>query len=109
MRPAAGGFVIPLTFSNNAAWYQNVLAGGSCTVTYQGADHTLGRPEVVDFASAAPSFPRYERLQFRLIGINEFLRLTTEGEQTNTKETFPMAIDTKSFNPDAPAASPRRR
>ena len=73
MRPAAGGFVIPLTFSNNAAWYQNVLAGGSCTVTYQGADHTLGRPEVVDFASAAPSFPRYERLQFRLIGINEFL------------------------------------
>src|SRR5438874_1675889 len=108
MRPAAGGFVIPLTFSNNAAWYQNVLAGGSCTVTYQGADHTLGRPEVVDFASAAPSFPRYERLQFRLIGINEFLRLTTEGEQTNTKETFPMAIDTKSFNPDAPAASPRR-
>jgi hypothetical protein len=24
---------------------------------------------------AAPAFPRYERLQFRLIGINEYLRL----------------------------------
>jgi len=109
MRPSAGGFVIPLTFSNNAAWYQNVLAGGSCTVTYKGADHTLGKPEVIDFTSAAPSFPRYERLQFQLIGINEFLRLTTVGEETNSKERFPMAIDTKTFrNTGVLAASPRR-
>jgi len=109
MRPSAGGFVIPLTFSNNAAWYQNVLAGGSCTVTYQGADHTVGEPEVIDFASAAPSFPRYERLQFQLIGINEFLRLTTVGEETDSKERLPMAIDTKTFrNTGVLAASPRR-
>jgi hypothetical protein len=30
---------------------------------------------VVDYTTAAPAFPRYELAQFRLIGINEFLRL----------------------------------
>jgi EmrB/QacA subfamily drug resistance transporter len=80
MRPSAGGFVIPLTFSNSAAWYQNVLATGWCVVTYRGSDHTLVKPEVIDFATAAPAFPRYERMQFRLIGINEFLRLSNADE-----------------------------
>ncbi|HEV2026905.1 MAG TPA: MFS transporter, partial [Candidatus Dormibacteraeota bacterium] len=32
-------------------------------------------PEVVDYGTARPAFPRYELLQFRLIGINECLRL----------------------------------
>jgi EmrB/QacA subfamily drug resistance transporter len=95
MRPLAGGFVIPLTFSSSAAWYQNVLAGGSCVVTYQGTDHTLGRPEVIDYASAAQAFPRYERIQFRLIGINEFLRLTEadDGISSQHTEGVPMSVD----------------
>ena len=75
MRPLGDGFVMPLTFSQNAAWYQNVLAGGWCSVTYRGREYTLADPEVVDFATAAPAFPRYERLQLRLIGIHEYLRL----------------------------------
>ena len=75
MRPLGDGFVMPRTFSEDAAWYRNVLAAGSCVVTYRGADHTLAASQVIDFATAAPAFPRYERLQFRLIGINEFLWL----------------------------------
>jgi len=75
MRPLGDSFVIPRTFSENAAWYLNVLAAGWCVVTYRGADHTLVEPEIVDYAAAAPAFPRYERLQFRLVGINEYLRL----------------------------------
>ena len=35
---------------------------------------------VVDYATAAPAFPRYERLQFRLIGINEFLVMSQSKE-----------------------------
>ena len=36
VRPAAaGGFVIPLTFSNASHWYQNMRAAGGCVLTYQ--------------------------------------------------------------------------
>jgi deazaflavin-dependent oxidoreductase (nitroreductase family) len=75
MRPLGDTFVIPRTFGEDAAWYRNVLAAGGCVVTYRGTDYTLVEPEVIDYAAAAPAFPRYERLQFRLIGINQYLRL----------------------------------
>jgi len=77
MRPHARTFVMPLTFSENAAWYRNVVAAGRATVTYGGREHEVTMPEVVDYAAAAPAFPRYERLQFRALGISQFLRLTT--------------------------------
>ena len=77
MRPTATGFVIPLTFSDNAAWYRNVVAAGRGVVTYGGRDHEVAGPEVIDYSAAAPAFPRYERLQFRALGISQFLRLTS--------------------------------
>jgi deazaflavin-dependent oxidoreductase (nitroreductase family) len=75
MRPRGNSFIMPRTFGEDAAWYRNVLAAGGCRVTYRGKDYTLVEPEVIDYVTAAPAFPRYERLQFRLIGINEYLRL----------------------------------
>jgi len=75
MRPLGNSFVMPRTFGENAAWYRNALASGWCVVTYRGRDYTLVGPEVIDYASAAPAFPRYELVQFRLVGINEYLRL----------------------------------
>jgi len=75
MRPLGDGFVIPRTFSDNAAWYQNVKAAGEGRITYLGRNYRVAEPEVVDYATARLAFPRYERLQFRLIGINEYLRL----------------------------------
>ena len=75
MRPMGSSFFMPRTFGENAAWYQNVLASGWCVVTYRGREYTLIDPALVDYATAAPAFPRYELLQFRLVGINEYLRL----------------------------------
>ena len=75
MRRRGDRFVMPRTFGENAAWYLNVLAAGGCVVTYLGKDYTLVEPEVIDYTTAATAFPRYERLQFRAIGINEYLRL----------------------------------
>ncbi len=77
MRPLGSTFFMPRTFGKNAAWYLNVQAAGAgwCVVTYKGRDYKLIDPEVVDYATAAPAFPRYELLQFRLVGINEYLRL----------------------------------
>jgi len=75
MRPLGDSFVIPRTFSDNAAWYLNIKAAGEATVKYLGRTYELVDPQVVDYATAKPAFPRYELLQFRLIGINEYLRL----------------------------------
>ena len=77
VRPmAGGGFVVPLTFSQASHWYQNIQAAGWCVLTYQGTDHTVVGPVIVDRAAAGPAYPRYERLALRLIGINEFVSLT---------------------------------
>ncbi len=75
MRRLGDSFIMPRTFGEDAAWYRNVLAASGCSVKYLGRTYTLVEPEVIDYAAAAPAFPRYERLQFRLIGINEYLRL----------------------------------
>jgi len=75
MRPIGSAFVIPRTFGENAAWYLNVQAAGWGIATYKGRDYTVVDPHVIDYETAAPAFPRYELLQFRLVGINEYLRL----------------------------------
>jgi deazaflavin-dependent oxidoreductase (nitroreductase family) len=75
MRHLGDTFVMPLTFSESAAWYRNIRAAGWAVVRYMGREYTLVSPEVIDYAAAAPAFPRYELLQFRLVGINEYLRM----------------------------------
>jgi F420H(2)-dependent quinone reductase len=75
MRRLGASFVMPLTFSDSAGWYRNVIASGSCDVLYMGREYRLGEPEVIDFPTAAPAFPRYELLQFQFVGINEYLRM----------------------------------
>jgi deazaflavin-dependent oxidoreductase (nitroreductase family) len=76
IRPAAaGGFVMPLTFGEEAGWYRNVRATGWCVITWRGDDHSVADPVIVDRATALPAFPRYERLALWLIGIRQFVWL----------------------------------
>jgi deazaflavin-dependent oxidoreductase (nitroreductase family) len=76
IRPAtADGFVMPLTFGESAGWYRNIVAAGSCVITWRGNDHAVASPVIVDRATALPAFPRSERLALRAIRINEFVWL----------------------------------
>ena len=75
MRPHGETFVMPLTFGESAAWYRNLKAAGSGRVTYRARDYTLAEPEIIDYSAAAAAFPRYELLQFRLLGIDRYLRM----------------------------------
>ena len=95
MRPLGDSFVMPRTFGENAAWYLNVRAAGWCMATYRGYDYTLIDPQVIDYATAAAAFPRYELLQFRLLGISEYLRLrqAPHGWSESTPQTAPAASD----------------
>jgi EmrB/QacA subfamily drug resistance transporter len=51
-------------------------------------------PEVVDYATARHAFPRYELLQFRLIGINEYLRLRRAPSDINQTHKGRTAMET---------------
>ena len=93
MRHLGDSFVMPLTFSESAAWYRNITAAGWGVVRYMGREYTVVSPEVIDYAAAATAFPRYELLQFRLIGINQYLRmrLAPSGWSPSTTRTPLMA------------------
>src|SRR5256885_13534028 len=60
MRPSAGGFFIPLTFSEHAAWYQNVRAAREAGGAYARRGQGGTGPQGIDYAAAAGSFPPYE-------------------------------------------------
>jgi deazaflavin-dependent oxidoreductase (nitroreductase family) len=74
-RPTADGFVIPLTFGEQADWIRNVQAAGGCTIRWKGVDYQVIEPEVVDWASVRASFSPLERIMVPLIGIERFVRL----------------------------------
>ena len=92
MRPLNDGFVMPRTFGGNAAWYLNVEAAGSALASYRGHDYTLIDPKVIDYAVAAPAFPRYERLQFRLIGITDYVLMRQAPADRARSTTQPPAL-----------------
>lgn len=94
MRPLGDGFVIPRTFSDNAAWYQNVKSAGGGRITYLGRNYRVVEPEVVDYATARSAFPRYELAQFRLIGINEYMGLRALPDDVNQTNKEKIQMDT---------------
>ena len=74
-RPTKDGFILPLTFGEQADWFRNVQAAGGCTVRWKGANYPLVEPEIVDWATVRASFYPLERILVPLIGIEHFARL----------------------------------
>jgi deazaflavin-dependent oxidoreductase (nitroreductase family) len=74
-RPMADGFVIPVTFGEQANWFRNVQAVGGCEIQWKGANYSLTDPEVIDWATALSAFYPVERILMPIIGIEQFVRL----------------------------------
>jgi|SRR6266571_1855319 len=74
-RPTVGGFVIPVTFGEQANWFRNVQATGGCEIRWKGANYSLTDPEVIDWATARSVFYPVERILMPIIGIEQFVRL----------------------------------
>lgn len=77
-RPTIDGFVIPLTFGKQADWFRNLQAANGCVIRWKGADYTLVKPEVVDWATARPAFYPLELAVMPVIGIEQFVRLRND-------------------------------
>ena len=74
-RPTADGFVIPLTFGEQADWFRNLQAAGGCMVRWKGITYPLIEPEIVDYPAVRASFGPAERLFISIVGIKHFVRL----------------------------------
>lgn len=74
-RPTADGFVISLTFGEQADWFRNVQTVAECIVQWKGVDYPLVEPEVVDWATVRSAFSPLERVLVPVIGIEHFVRL----------------------------------
>ena len=87
-RKTADGFVIPLTFGQQADWFRNVQAASGCVIGWKGAEFQLVEPEVVDWATVRPAFYPLERIVVPRIGIEQFVRLKNAppGENINLSQ-----------------------
>ncbi len=54
--PLGDGFVLGLAYPH-VDWCENVLAAGKCTLTWNGKDYALDRPEVISPADAMTAYP----------------------------------------------------
>jgi deazaflavin-dependent oxidoreductase (nitroreductase family) len=74
-----GAVLIPLTFGNGSDWARNVRAAGRCSVRLNGTVYHAMSPQFLDAAHAtAPiraAFGPVERVMFRMLGIEQFMRL----------------------------------
>ncbi len=54
--PLGDGFVLGVAYPH-VDWCENVLAAGTCTLTWNGKEYALERPEVIPAAEAMKAYP----------------------------------------------------
>ena len=71
------GFVLTLIYGGTQSdWCRNVMAAGTCTLTWKGLTYELERPEVISGSEVLrKTWPTRERFLFQVIGVREFLWL----------------------------------
>jgi hypothetical protein len=69
------GFLIALTYGRDSEWVKNVLSAGGCQLESRGMRYQLSEPTIVHDPTRQ-RFPLIVRLILRLIGANDFLRVS---------------------------------
>jgi deazaflavin-dependent oxidoreductase (nitroreductase family) len=70
------GFMIALTYGQEAQWVQNILAAGGCRLETRGRRYQLSTPTLVHDPSRA-RFPFPVRIVLCIIGASDFMHLST--------------------------------
>ena len=66
---------IPLPFGTTADWIRNVIAARGCIVVWNGREHEMVEPEIVDERLGRAAFNPIEASLLRALGIKGILRL----------------------------------
>jgi hypothetical protein len=77
VRLSGAGFLIPLTCGQGSDWCQNVLHSGGGAIRWKDVTYRVCDPEVMSSESVRSVFHPMERVFFRMVGIDQFLRLRT--------------------------------
>lgn len=75
------GFLIALVYGSRTNWLRNVLASGSATILWEGRTFQVDQPEIVPMGPVATSFPPGDQRGFRLLGVDQALRLRRVGPE----------------------------
>ncbi|WP_157121368.1 nitroreductase family deazaflavin-dependent oxidoreductase [Nocardia miyunensis] len=79
--PFGDGFLLPLGYGPNTDWYRNLVAAGTCELTWKGATYPLEQPEVVSGPEIMRSWPMRDRLLLRMAGMRCFVWMHAPVEQ----------------------------
>ena len=75
VRPLAGGFVVPMPWSEGTDWCRNVRAAGGCVIRWKGRNYPVDQPEIVNTRAVMTVFNTFERAAMARFGITQCLRL----------------------------------
>jgi hypothetical protein len=78
-KPVSTGFVVPLTWGEQADWYRNLRASGGGELTWQGRRYPIGRPELLTPGVGLVVFGPLQRLGLQL-GRIRLVRLRRLGQ-----------------------------
>jgi deazaflavin-dependent oxidoreductase (nitroreductase family) len=69
------GFLLPLGYGPRTDWFRNLMAAGTCTLTWKGRTYQLERPELISGTAAMQAWPTGERILLQLAGMHDFVWL----------------------------------
>jgi deazaflavin-dependent oxidoreductase (nitroreductase family) len=67
------GFLLALFYGADVDWCRNILAAGTCTLTWHEQEYPLERPELLERSEALKALPVFTRVLYTAGGINQFL------------------------------------
>lgn len=73
--PFGDGFVLTLTYGPEVDWCRNIMASGTCVLTWKGQEYTLENPALLPISQAWQAYPLSTRLVGRVGGVKQCLWL----------------------------------
>ena len=90
-RRTTDGFVIPMPFGAGTQWAKNLIAAGGGTLRWNGADHLIAEPEIIDGSQAEAAFSRWQRAGVRAFGMRTFMRVQRVDQPSGDSASRPAS------------------
>jgi deazaflavin-dependent oxidoreductase (nitroreductase family) len=87
------GFVLSLAYGSQTDWCRNVMAAGTCRLAWKGHTYELERPEIISGPEVMQTWPAWERIVLRTVGIHEFLWLHHAKEQVGPSQQVEPLVE----------------
>lgn len=73
--PLRGAMLIPATYGEDADWCRNILASGSCVVTWRNTRYAGEDARLISLGEVLVVLPAWQRPGYRFFGIRQYLRI----------------------------------